>query len=595
MCGFIAAILTQPFPSKSAQNALDRMHRRGPDAEGEWRDSSGSIYLGHRRLAILDLDQRSAQPMSSGCGNYRIVFNGEIYNFRELRNELEIKGVQFRTTSDTEVLLALFITEGEAMLHKLHGMFAFVIWDEVNRTAFAARDPYGIKPLYIGKTDIGILFASQVKAILATGLVSRDPDPHGQAFFWMLGSVPEPHSWFRDIQGVSAGHSLWVKDGRILSSRCWCDVGDSWRNTPVSSELSAGEIAFLVRDALRESVTRHLVADVPVGVFLSGGIDSGALSGLMVGAGVQNLQGVTICYDEFAGQHVDETPAAGEIAKHYGIAHHIRRVSQQEFLADIPLIVDAMDQPTIDGVNTWYATKAVAELGLKVVVSGVGGDELFLGYESFRQLPRLVEYWRCWGRVPGAIPLARFLGQVQSWRTGNNRWRYAPQWAQSIGGAWWLRRSLCTPDELSQWMGRELAEVAMAGKTVQQWLAEMTGPVSDNSTMALAHIESVTYLRNQLLRDSDWASMDHSVELRTPLIDIHLLKQLQPYLGSFHHYPHKKLLAEAPKQQLPRKIIMRKKTGFGIPVQQWLARQAGSNKVGKGWQSWMKEVVRAYE
>ncbi len=594
MCGIIAAFKPD-FPEASAKASLDRLYRRGPDAVGEWRDSCREVYLGHRRLAILDLDSRAAQPMSSACGRYLIVFNGEIYNFRQLRHSLETKGIQFRTTSDTEVLLALFAAEGADMLHKLYGMFAFVIWDQVEKKAFAARDPYGIKPLYIGTTGDGVILASQVKAILATGLVSRDPDSLGQAGFWMLGSVPEPHTWFRDIQAVPAGHCVWIERGRVVSSRCWQAIGDAWRQAFVEVDMPANEIVAKVRVALQESVARHLVADVPVGVFLSGGIDSGSLAGLMVEAGAHKLQGVTVAFDEFAGQHEDEVPAASTIARHYGISHHVRRVSREEFIADIPRIVDAMDQPTIDGVNTWYATKAVSELGLKVVVSGVGGDELFLGYGSFRRIPLLVDRWRRCSLIPGAKPLARFLGRVQSWRTGNRRWKYAPQWVQSIGGAWWLRRSLCSPDELPKWMGRELAEKAMAERTVQQWLTMMTGPVPANSTMALAHIEAATYLRNQLLRDSDWASMDHSVELRTPLVDVHLLTQLQPYLGYFHHFPHKKLLAQAPRHSLPADIVMRRKTGFGIPVKQWLARQIGSNKAGKGWQSWMKEVVRNYE
>lgn len=317
-------------------------------------------------------------------------------------------------------------------------------------------------------------------------------------------------------------------------------------------------------------MARHLVADVPVGVFLSGGIDSGAVAGLMVEAGARELEGVTIAYDEFAGGHEDEAPAAESLAAYYGIKHTVRRVTRNEFLTDLPRILDAMDQPSIDGINTWYASKAAAERGLKVVVSGVGGDELFHGYASSRQLPRLVAAWRPLSRVPGAMRLANAAARLQARYSDNDRWKFAPKWARAIAGAWWLHRSVCSPDELDALMNPELAAEALQGFDVDQWVQTMTGPLPSNSQLALGQIESMSYLRNQLLRDSDWASMAHSVELRTPLVDAFLLKQVQPWLKSFSEWPNKKLLAQAPTKQLPRLIVQRKKTGFGIPVNHWL-------------------------
>ena len=587
MCGLIAGFSAASISGSAVRAALDAMHRRGPDAEGEWREEG--VYLGHRRLAILDLDARAAQPMFSACGRYAIVFNGEIYNFRVLRQELEARGVAFRTTSDTEVLLELFAAEGEAMLGKLHGMFALVIWDRMARRAFAARDPYGIKPLYVATVAGGVLLASQVKALMATGLVSRAPDPHGQAGFWMLGSVPEPHTWYRDIQAVAAGQCLWIEAGRVVTVRRWQDIGDVWRTAAHVAPMPLDEVREQVRLALRESIARHLVADVPVGVFLSGGIDSGALAGLMAEAGARDLVGVTIAYDEFRGRHEDEAPVAAQIAAHYGIRHRVRRVGREEFLADLPRILAAMDQPSIDGINTWYASKAVAELGLKVVVSGVGGDELFLGYGSFRQLPRLVAYWSRLARIPGAMPLARLAAEMRARRSGNRRWRAAPQWAQTLAGAWWLRRSVCSPEELCERMDAGMAAEALRDFAAENWVAAMAGPLAADRTLALAQIESMSYLRNQLLRDSDWASMDHSVELRTPLVDAWLLQHVQPCLSRFKAFPNKRLLANAPRKPLPREIIERRKTGFAIPVERWL-REAGLND-GPGWQGWMRQLA----
>ena len=582
MCGLLAAFTTSPLADDAATRALACMAQRGPDAEGRWRDAG--VLLGHRRLAIVDLDPRSAQPMHSTCGRYALVFNGEVYNYLPLRAALEAKGVAFRTTSDTEVILELFKAEGEGMLPKLHGMFAFIIWDKVARKAFAARDPYGIKPLYVGCTKDGVILASQVKAILATGLVDRAPDPRGQVGFWMLGSVPEPHTWYRDIRAVPAGHSLWIENGRAGTARCWHDIADAWREAAAgreasaqpATEMPASEVQARVREALRESVARHLVADVPVGVFLSGGIDSGAMAAMMKEAGVRDLQGVTISYREFAGRHEDEAPVAAELARLYGIRHHIREVGRDEFMADLPRILEAMDQPSIDGINTWYASKAVAEQGLKVVVSGVGGDELFLGYEQFRELPRLVSRWSRLSAVPGARSLAGVFGRVQARRSGNARRRHAAEWLRPMPGAWWMRRSSNAPETARALMG-DAADAALAGFSPESWVQAMSGELADDLVLSLAQIESTTYLRNQLLRDSDWASMDHSVELRTPLVDAHLLASLTPLLAQFHRFPGKALLANAPERPLPDSIVNRRKTGFGIPAVRW-ANEAAAAK-----------------
>ena len=587
MCGFIAAFgdTKAALDSAALRRALERMRRRGPDDEGTWQGAG--VVLGHRRLSILDLDRRAAQPMQSICGRYVIVFNGEIYNFRALRRDLESRGMVFRTTSDTEVILALFAVEGEAMLPKLHGMFALAIWDCVARRAFIARDPYGIKPLYVAVASGAVLVASQVKALLATGGVSREPDPRGQAGFWMLGSVPEPRTWFRDVRALSAGHCAWIEQGRLGPVRCWHDVGDAWRGAD-QRDAAVEDVAQRVQAALRESVARHLVADVPVGVFLSGGIDSGAVAGLMVEAGALELEGVTIAYDEFAGRHEDEAPVAARLAAHYGIRHTVRRVTRDEFLRDLPRILEAMDQPSIDGINTWYASKAAGERGLKVVVSGVGGDELFQGYSSFRTLPRLLSLLRWLKLVPGTASLLATAARAQARRSGNSRWRHLTEWSGNIEGLWWLRRSVCAPEDLVELMGTELAREALTDFDVTAWVREMAGPVPEDSNLAIAQIESMTYLRNQLLRDSDWASMDHSVELRTPLVDAYLLGQVRALLPQFAEFSNKTLLANSPASALHHEIIKRAKTGFGIPVGRWLQDRPGSG-------SWPKELVATYE
>jgi asparagine synthase (glutamine-hydrolysing) len=600
MCGFIAFVTSDPVPDAAINASLLRLARRGPDAEGRWQEEG--VVFGHRRLAILDLDARSSQPMTSRCGRYVIAFNGEIYNFRALRRELEQGGSVFRTDSDTEVLLELYVRTGARMLRRLQGMFAFVIWDTIRREAFAARDPYGIKPLYVGASSRGVVLSSQVKAIVATGLVDTAPDPIGQAGFWMLGSVPEPYTWFRNIRSIPSGNWVLIQDGKVREQRIWHDIGSAWREaetTPINA--SEANVRSIVRAALNDSVDRHLESDVPIGVFLSGGIDSGTLAGLMLERGARELLGVTICYSEFEGMHEDETNAAAQIARHYGIRHHVRLVTKEEFLADLPRILSAMDQPTIDGVNTWYASKAIAEQGLKVVVSGVGGDELFLGYDSFRHLPRLLALQGVVDAIPGLPMLAEVACRIQARRSGNDRWRNTLKWLrQGPGGAWWLRRSVHTPEAVlflgDQALSRsgkksslartsELME-ALSDFTPKKWMECIAGDLAAQPELALGQIESTAYLRNQLLRDSDWASMDHSVELRTPLVDSYLLEQLRPLLQQFPRFSGKSLLALAPARPLPAAILRRRKTGFGIPIRQW-----HRSIVGPG-ESWQQTVAK---
>ncbi|MHB8159797.1 MAG: asparagine synthase (glutamine-hydrolyzing) [Thermoleophilia bacterium] len=577
MCGIAGFIST---PRASEASALDatrrmvtRMHTRGPDAEGLW--TSAGVVLGHRRLAILDLDARANQPMVSTDGRYTIVFNGEIYNFRELRRELEAKGIAFRTTSDTEVLLALFAREGERMLPRLRGMFAFAIWDTQTRELFLARDPYGIKPLYYTRTKDGLLFASQVKALLASGLVPKELEPAGLAGFYLWGSVPEPWTLYRDVFALPAGHLLRVRAGAPESPVCWHEIRKHWRGQGSSHPNplpQAGEgvnqLQEQVRQAVTDSVRAHLVADVPVSVFLSGGIDSAALAGMTSGLDAQ-VEGITIGFEEFAGRHEDEVPMAAAIAAHYGLPHFVRRISRTEFEQDIPHILDAMDQPSIDGVNTWFAGKAAAERGYKVVLSGVGGDELFCGYSSFRQIPRAAAMGRAIAAIPGARALLAAPCAYLAKRLAKPKLAAIPAFMGSLEGAYFLRRSLFLPEELPALMGADMAREGLARLGGSP--PGMTQADARDGAAAVGLLESTHYLRNQLLRDSDWASMGHSLELRTPLVDGALLETLGPYVSGFAGGAGKAMLARSPGKPLPESIINRPKTGFSLPMAQCLS------------------------
>ena len=582
MCGIAGLLMPGADSSHNEQvmrRMCDNMKARGPDAVGYWSDPRAGLYLGHRRLSIIDLDKRSNQPMYTEDGHYTIVFNGEIYNFREIRLSLEGKGEIFRTQSDTEVLLKLYRIEGENMLTRLRGMFAFAIWDRMTHSLFMARDPYGIKPLYIARIRDGWMFASQVKALLASGLVSREPDAAGQVGYWLFGSVPEPRTWFQDISVLPAGSWCRIsKHGLLTGPKRYWDIADAWREAP-RCNVSAAEAQEIVRNAVTQSVREHLVADVPVGIFLSGGIDSGSLAGLMKDCGVASVQGVTIAFNEFKGNHQDEVPAAAEIARQYGVSHHVRIVTKQEFQADLPSIMSSMDQPSVDGINTWYASKAAAELGLKVVISGVGGDELFYGYPSFQQIPKLVSRWKLLACLPGFKKLANMALDQMVRRSGNARWRWLTSQANSLHGAYWLRRGLFAPDELIHLIGNNLSSEDLRDLDPVKLVESMVGSLPADPMAAVGQLESMVYLRNQLLRDSDWASMAHSLELRTPLVDAWLLRDLMPVLKSFNRLKGNAMLAASPSLVLSNEVINREKTGFGIPLGSWMQESINISKV----------------
>ncbi len=591
MCGIAGALLHGGHdPVAPVQAMTERMRRRGPDAEGLWQDPDAGLCLGHRRLAIIDLDARANQPFSSADGNHVLVFNGEIYNYAELRRQLIADGAVLRTTSDTEVVVELYARKGPDALKLLRGMFALAIWDRRARRLFLARDPYGIKPLYVARTAKGILFASQVKGLLASGLVNPVHDPAGVVGFYMWGSVPEPFTLYREIAPVPAGSYVFASVDGVSAPQLYAEVGASWEAARDDSQLEA-----LVREALDDSVRAHLVADVPVAVLLSGGVDSSVLAGLMAQHG-QDIEGITVAFREFAGLHEDEAPRARKTAQYYGIRDTVRTVDRKEFLGDLPAILDAMDQPSIDGINTWFASKAVAERGYKVVLSGVGGDELFCGYSSFRTVPQTHRWGRMLERAKPLQPLSQMLFNIGAGLRGQPKIAQIPRLAGSFSGAYLLRRGLMMPDELSRILPRALVEEGLRSIRDAQGKEHNAGGVS--GVAAVAAYESTHYLRNQLLRDSDWASMAHSLELRTPLVDWKLLSRLGPHVAAFADGGGKRLLARAPAKALPDFVVAERKTGFSLPITEWLDgvdRYHASPDTSAHWsRRWMHVVAEEF-
>jgi asparagine synthase (glutamine-hydrolysing) len=558
----------------------DAMRARGPDGSGVWWSADRRCGLGHRRLSILDLSDRAAQPMTSADGTIVVTFNGEIYNYKELRAELEAAGARFRTTSDTEALLHLYARHGMAMVHRLRGMFAFAIWDENRRELLLARDPYGIKPLYTASDGWTFRFASQVKALLAGGKVSRDPEPAGIAGFHLFGSVPEPFTFYRDIRALPAGHTQRIDMAGPREPVPFANLA-AILASGASHPAPAAELGERLRAGVIDSVRAHLLADVEVGIFLSAGVDSSALLGLMADAGQREIRAITLAFDEFRGTADDEAPLAKHVAERYGARHILRHVDEREFREDLPAIIAAMDQPSIDGVNTWFVAKAAREAGLKVALSGLGGDELLAGYPSFVDLPRWRRRFGPVAAVPGFGKVARALIRVLAPGFARDRPKALGllEYARSWAGTYMLRRGLFLPYELKEVMDPDVAREGLRRLKPLRRLAAALSPEPGSNVGRVCVLESAHYMRNQLLRDADWAGMAHGVEIRVPLVDVRLLERLAPAIPRLAPLMGKEALAKAPSVALPAGIVARAKTGFAVPTGAWMNAAAGKAPV----------------
>ena len=567
-----------PTDASALERAAAAMSSRGPDGSGTWRSDAGRIAFAHRRLAIIDLGASGAQPMATVDGRYVVVQNGEIYNFRALRRELEAEGRTFVSQSDTEVLLHLYDRDGENMVERLRGMYAFAIWDRERRGLFLARDPYGIKPMYYAHDGRNFRFASQVKALLAGGGIDTSPAPAGHVGFFVFGYVPEPETLYRGIRALPAGYTLWIDDDGPRAPKRFFDISAELRGDGESGSPSPN----LLRDALVDSVTHHMVADVPVGVFLSSGLDSTTIAALASEYKTEGIRAITLGFDEFKGTQFDETPLAAKVAELYGAAHDIRWVRRDEFTGEVERIIAAMDQPTIDGVNTYFVSKAASEAGLKVALSGLGGDELFGGYPSFRVIPRVVSALGPLKYMPWLGRGMRVVTEPIIRRLCSPKYAGVLEYGSRPGDAYLLYRAVFPPWELPNILDADLAREGWRELAAQVRL-EATVHGLGSPRAIISALESSWYMRSQLLRDADWAGMAHSLEIRVPLVDASLLRSIAPLITA-PNPPDKRDMATAPTKLLPDSVLDRPKTGFLVPIRDWLATDAGVPERGlRGW------------
>ena len=591
MCGingiFAYSTAAPPVDREELIASRECMRSRGPDAGDVWVSEDARVGLGHRRLSIIDLSPAGGQPMRRG--EHVVIFNGEIYNYRELRARLESSGRTFTSHSDTEVLLALYDQKGEAMLGELRGMFAIALWDGAKRRMLLARDPYGIKPLYYADDGATIRIASQVKALVAGGRVDKRFDPAAAAGFFLRGTVPEPFTMYRSIRALPAGSYAYVDPNGPGEPQHYFSIAATLRDAVDNGRhVSDAERQEVVHDAVLESVHYHMVADVPVGAFLSAGIDSAAVVALARESGATDLQTMTLRFEEYRGRDNDEAPLASLVAREYGVRHSIRELTLAGFRAELPNIFATMDQPTVDGLNSYFVSKAAAEMGLKVALSGTGGDELFGGYTSFRDIPRWMPFTSVLSRVPG---LGEGVYRLNSALAKRSR-HISPKMGEilrhgsSYAGAYLVKRGRFLTSELPAVLGEEIARDGLQRLNLLAILERAVTPDPGTPFARVAALESSLYLRNQLLRDMDWASMAHSLEVRVPLVDAHLLRRIAPVLVT-RRERGKQLLANAPRPPLPDAVRARRKTGFTLPIREWL-QEEGRVEFGK--RSWARKV-----
>ena len=604
MCGIAAVFAygeTAPPVGEAELLAMrEHMFARGPDGAGQWISDDGRVGLANRRLSIIDTSPAGEQPMFNADRSLAIVFNGEIYNYRELRERLVREGRRFQSHCDTEVLLELYATRGEAMLHELRGMYAFAIWDRNKQGIFLARDPFGIKPLYYSDNGHTFRLASQVKALRAGGKIDSAPEPAGHVGFFLWGHVPDPYTLFRSIRSLPAGTNMWIDRNGVRSPRIFCDINKILVESEVRgqrSEVSHQLSTERLRSALTETVRYHLVADVPVGVFLSSGLDSTAIAAL---AGQQGgiLRTVTLGFEEYKGTDADETPLAEQFAKRCGATHRTIWVSRGDFEAERDHLFDAMDRPSTDGVNTFFVSLAAKRADLKVALSGLGGDELFASYPSFREIPRTVDFLKPFRHARGLGAGVRVLSAPILKRFTSPKYAGLFEYGGTYAGAYLLRRGMFMPWELPELLDPEMVR---AGWQELQTLLRLDETIDGikNPRLKVSALEMSWYMRHQLLRDSDWAGMGHSVEIRVPFVDVDLLRAVAPLLVS-KHPPGKREMALAASDLVTSEMLQRRKTGFQVPVREWLLTDKPGNGAGthqwtdRGLRVWAKHVYRHF-
>lgn len=573
MCG-INGFISQRFTEEEKTSFVRKMNatlaHRGPDNDGVWGDQQ--LCFGQRRLSIIDLSADGNQPFFSNDKRYAIVYNGELYNYRELKLELQRSAhgsgqapYFFKTATDTEVVLAAFIRWGNKCLDFFNGMYAFAIYDTQTGKVLMARDRLGVKPLYYYYGDEGFMFSSEVRPILHSGIKTFSLNREVIAEYAMYQTVFAPNTVIKGIRMLMPGHLIEFENGTATITQYYSlnKISSS------STQLSYEQTCTKVNELLTHSVQQRLIADVPFGAFLSGGIDSSAVVGLMARVSNEKIRTFNISFDE---SEFSEAKYAQLIAKKFNTEHHEIKLTPDDFLKQLPEALAATDHPSGDGPNTYIVSKATKHAGITMALSGIGGDELFAGYDVFRRMAQLQK--KAW---LNAVPqLARKAGGFviktkNKSISGNKIEELLSQPKINFESAYPLNRSLFTQKELSALLKnpQPFSQIQKITSNVPQ--------VTDHLLSAVSVAEINTYLQNVLLRDTDQMSMAVALEVREPFLDYRLTEFVLGVKDEFK-YPHtpKKLLTDSLGDLLPGEIVHRPKMGFTLPWLYWLKHELKS-------------------
>ncbi len=559
IAGWVGSTLATPM-----EVLLQPMAHRGPDDQGVEHiipSSGGEVVLGNRRLAILDLSPAGHMPMRDPATGNWITFNGEIYNFRELKQELAQQGARFTSDSDTEVVLAGYARYGVAWFTRLRGMFGLALFDAAKQDLVIARDRFGIKPIYYAQRGETLYFASEVRALLRTGAVERKLNPVALYQFLTFGSVYDPETMIEGVHSLPAGHVLRT-NGVTVEVKPYWTLAEAFTATN-DDDLASAQVK--VRALVKDSIRKHIVSDVPVSLFLSGGIDSTVLALALKEMQVPALHSFSVVFAE--ADH-SEAEDAKLVAQRAGTTHHEVPVSQADVLRDIPMMLRAMDQPSFDGVNSYVISAAVRKAGYKVALSGLGGDEVFAGYTTFFDAPRL-DRWQAWARK--GWPLSFAAGALAHGE--DQRKKFLAILSAPFHPAYGVLRMMFVPETADR----------LAVQHTDDLLARALAPLRDSLAASdgldpvnrVSYRELSNYMRNTLLRDTDAMSMASSLEVRVPFIDQELIGYVAGLAGSMKMDGRrpKSLLTGAFADVLPEEIVYKRKQGFTLPFKHWLGAE----------------------
>ena len=551
----IAGIINQSIPIEELNLKVREMcnilKHGGPDDEGFYTCAEHHLVLGHRRLALIDLSPGGHQPMAYADKRYWITYNGELYNYLEIKAELVKAGYTFKTASDTEVILAAFAAWGTNSFRRFNGMFAFALWDEKEETVYLVRDASGIKPLYFGITDEGLAFASEIRGFAPLPYL-REKNPDWPVFLLAYGHLPEPITTLKAVRPLHKGSFLRY----VVPTKKW-DIESFAFYSYIEKIDNPEQAEREIRDCLLKAVERHLISDAPIGVFLSGGIDSGIIALLARQTHQSDLKTLSIIFEE---EKYSEKKYQDLFLEKLNCPNWQEILNEQEFQNNFPGIIKAMDMPGCDGINTWFISKYARESGLKAVLSGIGGDELFGGYPSFKRMEAV--HWI------EKLPRKALRAGRYSVSKKLRRMAYL-----SLGGAkgfYLFLRGQYIPKTIAEQLGTHEKEV---------WnILEQQPELDDISYLSpfnqASWIEMNMYMQNQLLRDSDVMSMAHGIEIRVPLLDrefVQLALRINSQTKNSSEVS-KKLLIDSFKKELPRAVWDRPKMGFTFPFAEWLKK-----------------------